>query len=149
MAVVLTVTIGHKSPISYTKPALFSNLTTQSLTHLGNLIQHLYYCLSIPPQRTHFFPGNKNYLEKGESSHILRNCTEGDTQQMTVENLISWVKMLLLHFMAGSKRLAETRENAVHQVPVKLSTEKVITMTIILLVDIVLGIFAQEVFKTP
>ena len=48
--------------------------------------------------------------------------------------------------MAGSKRLAETRENAVHQVSVKLSTEKVITMTIILLVDIVLGIFAQEIF---
>lgn len=65
-------------------------------------------------------------------------------QQMTVENLITWVKILLLHFMTGSKRLTERRENAVHQVPVKLSTEKVIAMTIILLIAIILGIFARN-----
>lgn len=64
---------------------------------------------------------------------------------MPAENLISSVKILLWHFMAGSKRAAETRENAVHQVSVKLSTEKVIPMTIILPVDI-LGMFAQENF---
>lgn len=52
---------------------------------------------------------------------------------MVVENLIAGVRILLLHFMAGSKRLAETWENAVHQVSVKLSTAKVIPMTIILL----------------
>lgn len=51
--------------------------------------------------------------------------------------------------MAGSERLAETWENAVHQLLVQLPPEKVIPMTIILLVDIILGFFAQENFSTP
>lgn len=51
---------------------------------------------------------------------------------MTVENLISCVKILLLHFMAGSKRLAERWEKAVHQVVCQITQEKVIPMTIIL-----------------
>lgn len=63
---------------------------------------------------------------------------------MTVENLITSVKILLLHFMTGSKRLAERWENAVHQVSVKLFTEKVIPMTIILIVAITLRIFARD-----
>lgn len=62
-------------------------------------------------------------------------------QQMPIENLISGVKIWLLHFMAGGKRLSERWENAVHQVSVKLPTEKVIPMTIILLAAIILRIF--------
>lgn len=68
-------------------------------------------------------------------------------QQMAVENLITGVKILLLHFMAGSKSLAERRENTVRQVSVKLSTEKVIPMTIIVLAASILGIFARDFLK--
>lgn len=48
--------------------------------------------------------------------------------------------------MAGSKRLAERWEKAVYQLSVKLSTEKVIPMIIILLAVVILGIFAKEIF---
>lgn len=51
--------------------------------------------------------------------------------------------------MTGSKRLSERRENAVPQASVKLFTEKVIPMTIILLAAFILGIFAKEIFLTP
>lgn len=78
----------------------------------------------------------------------MRNCTEGDTQQMTVENLISCVKILLLHFMAGSKRLAERWEKAVHQVVCQITQEKVIPMTIILPAAIISRIFTRKVFET-
>lgn len=67
-------------------------------------------------------------------------------QQMIVESLITRVKIPLLHFMAGSKRLAERGENAVYQMSVKLPTEKVIPKTIILQAAIILGIFVKEIF---
>lgn len=60
---------------------------------------------------------------------------------MAVENLITAVNSFAPAFVAGRKRLAERWENAVHQVSVKLSTEKVIPMTIILLAASILGIF--------
>lgn len=64
LAVVLTLTIGHWSAIQYTKPVLFSYPTTESLKHLGNLIQHLCYCFRIPPPRTHFLQVMKNTLKR-------------------------------------------------------------------------------------
>lgn len=65
---------------------------------------------------------------------------------MTIENLISRVKILLLPFTAGGKRLAVRQANAVYHVSVKLPTEEVIPMTIILLSAIILGIFIKEIF---
>lgn len=65
---------------------------------------------------------------------------------MTVENLIACVKILLLHFMAGTKRLAERWEKAVHQVVCQITQEKVIPMTIILPAAIILRIFTKKAF---
>lgn len=43
---------------------LFSDLTTASLTGLGELIQHLHYCFRVPPQRTRFLQVMKHALKR-------------------------------------------------------------------------------------
>ena len=48
--------------------------------------------------------------------------------------------------MAGSKRLAERWEKAVHQVVCQITQEKVIPMTIILPAAIISRIFTRKVF---